>query len=1133
MHRIRTAVLRSSTAVVAISAIACGDDVALGEGGSGVFTTGEATATEGSTSTSSTTEVDSGADETGGMSGGGGGFPCSMQGMFDVYEPHLPDTLVAEDFAEDVDPSVVCDFDEIVDGDGIDSDRLDTNASGGVDTFDVFVYRPADNLGDWPDAPPHPAIFFAPGRGLNLVNRGGDLTNSNNHLYWPFFESLTEAGFVVVAIEPSNNDWSGGKRKAALACAMLWARDETNGWAGAGAAHLADAAVIMGHSRGGSGANRLSKALGCLASQDPEGDGCCFAPDTCDAYDDLPASTTLDSYELCSTVAIAPRWNGGDETRVLDADAAPYLAVQGSIDDDVLGQGMPAYDANVSEDDVVANDPSTLRSTDKVAIWVYGPTHRAWGGTMSSLGVRGRDQALATGPYYVEQFLRWQLFRDMDARESVLAPMLPFPGQSDFPAGIWSSGLWTVDGTSSADPDLAVYYEGDGDELVGAGRPLVFGNYTQGTIAEGADRLVVDSLARGNDTDDCDGVFGDSTLGGALTFAPLAGGGGSTVCQGPASVTVGAAGLGSVHDTEALELAWGDGAPGLQADWSLLDAQADPLSTVRNFTHLSIRLANLADDCPTVPDEFTVEVELEFENGGQLEQRFVTTNVIVDEHGEDVLSADLINTICASSQFMPAIRIPLVEFCDQGMTAIDSITAVRVRFPNSDVRHHAMIDSTEFTRDPSAAGTETCPQARHDWNCEATNTLVATETSCAGEPTPTCSPGDVSTNPAPLPVVPAMGEQEAFDGWVVHSPRGWIVDAESPTGDELDAIISLCVVACELEWSDNPFVEPNCSDEGAFETPTVRATPGRGAVHRIPAAYEDGTDLFVGQSLDCNLESDCCESFDEGLCAASPRRTSAAQEPVGRGEEWLLTVAGAVGADSSFAESPVYASLEGVVGYSECVEGNVEGPCPFYLGSLELELAEPLTIVLDCGSPATHVLESLTISLVQPAFGMAEEDTDWKAFPPGALVFEGQGEVDGMPFHVVRSNEEPIYVYGSEGWIQLQGINGSFIQFNVPCGEELADLLAWVEFDAIDWPGEPPAIFIDVPSEVECPGTVPLEHTTWDEESDFASLRWLVDGVLLEDETTSVDFTTGHELTAIVRDERGATKTATKLITCE
>lgn len=156
-----------------------------------------------------------------------------------------------------------------------------------------------------------------------------------------------------------------------------------------------------------------------------------------------------------------------------------------------------------------------------------------------------------------------------------------------------------------------------------------------------------------------------------------------------------------------------------------------------------------------------------------------------------------------------------------------------------------------------------------------------------------------------------------------------------------------------------------------------------------------------------------------------------------------------------------------------------------------------------------------------------------ESLPPGALILEAEGEVDGMSFHVIGPNQEPLYVYGGEGWIQLQGINGSWMEFSVPCGEEQADLLAWLGFDAVDWPGEPPIVSIDVPSTVSCPDDVPLDHTKLDQEEDIASIRWLVDGVLLEAETTSVDFTTSHELTAIVRDERGATATKTKMITCE
>ncbi|HWB77895.1 MAG TPA: hypothetical protein VG755_23175 [Nannocystaceae bacterium] len=97
----------------------------------------------------------------------------------------------------------------------------------------------------------------------------------------------------------------------------------------------------------------------------------------------------------------------------------------------------------------------------------------------------------------------------------------------------------------------------------------------------------------------------------------------------------------------------------------------------------------------------------------------------------------------------------------------------------------------------------------------------------------------------------------------------------------------------------------------------------------------------------------------------------------------------------------------------------------------------------------------------------------------------------------------------------------------------MTNVVVWWDFVAVDWPGEPPAIAIDVPSEVSCPDSIPLDHTKSDQEQDIASLRWRVDGVLMEEGTTAVDFTGPHTLTAIVRDERGATRTATKAIACE
>lgn len=72
-----------------------------------------------------------------------------------------------------------------------------------------------------------------------------------------------------------------------------------------------------------------------------------------------------------------------------------------------------------------------------------------------------------------------------------------------------------------------------------------------------------------------------------------------------------------------------------------------------------------------------------------------------------------------------------------------------------------------------------------------------------------------------------------------------------------------------------------------------------------------------------------------------------------------------------------------------------------------------------------------------------------------------------------------------------------------------------------------------MPSTVSCPDTIDLDYTAFDYDDDIESVRWLVDGVLMASSVTTLDFTTGHELTAIVRDERGATHTDTETVTCQ
>src|SRR5690606_26249400 len=118
---------------------------------------------------------------------------------------------------------------------------------------------------------------------------------------------------------------------------------------------------------------------------------------------------------------------------------------------------------------------------------------------------------------------------------------------------------------------------------------------------------------------------------------------------------------------------------------------------------------------------------------------------------------------------------------------------------------------------------------------------------------------------------------------------------------------------------------------------------------------------------------------------------------------------GVTWADSSYAEDPVMAERVGTIGYSFCAEGD-EVSCPFYVGSLELELTEPLELELDCNaSLELHELTELEIRLAQPALGIAQQGTSAKAFPPGSVVVEATGVVDGFPIHSRAPIESPIY----------------------------------------------------------------------------------------------------------------------------
>jgi hypothetical protein len=428
--------------------------------------------------------------------------------------------------------------------------------------------------------------------------------------------------------------------------------------------------------------------------------------------------------------------------------------------------------------------------------------------------------------------------------------------------------------------------------------------------------------------------------------------------------------------------------------------------------------------------------------------------------------------------------------------------------------------------------------AHSAWNCIATEGLLVVQTSCSGEPiSGECDIGDVEEDFLPLPEV-VNGPNDTFEGWVVHAP--WVRAPLEPTAADLAGILERCISTCELEYADDPFVSAACRAAEAFDEPTLNTTDDVGVYVAISDAFADGNGLFVGESLACDLRSNCSLEFDENLGPARSRRLSLAGAPLHRGEEWLLSITGEMEAGSSYAVpqllSDASAEMRGTVGYSRCATGNAT-TCPFYLGSMEVELLEPLQLDLECDSVLqSHELTELRIRLAQPAFGIAEEGTSWNGFPPGGLVLEAEGVVDEAPFTSRRAIEQPVYVYAADGLLTVQGsLDGFVIGFEVPCNGLMADVeVGWgfVEDQALEGP---PALGIGhLPATMSCPDELPLT-LEWadDPEGDYASLQWIVDGILLEGEWPTLTMTESHDITAVLRDSRGATRSATTTVACQ
>lgn len=968
----------------------------------------------------------------------------------------------------------------------------------------VYIYHP-DDAGDWPDEPPRPAMFFVPGAGQFVVNTPGAPLELYDHV----FDAVVAEGIPVFAAQPLTGIDSSLDREALLVCVMTWAKTP-GGWSRSGDGLIGEGAIIAGHSRGGAATNLLVND-----------------------FDDFVAMLPpMASYELCAATQIAPRWSGnvtGDvATNVqtpLEA-AVPLLVIQGALDEDTIGQGLASFDAMGAEDLAAALDPgvidhASLSPFDKLLLWVYGVRHNDFGGRADVLQSPEVDRADATGPTYLARFLRWHLFGDVSARSELLAAVDANALTTDFPSAVQPSSLW-----DDFEPQFSDH-----------GRPLVVGNFTQGIAAAGADRIVVDTLARGSTTESCasdpvPAFPSDSTLGLATIVDGLVD---DLICQGPMPTLGDGLGVATrQHQTEALLVGWGGTDPGGSVTWSL-QQDGEPAIDATGFTHLSLRVANLAQ-VPTLAcnvadsTSFDFVVELESEApGGQTATVSYDPGAAIQQIAAVVEGPAI--TACAAAQAMRTIRIPLTEFCGQGQVDLGQLSAIRLVFPSSATERRALIDSIELTRDPDAVGTSTCPTLTASWGCEVTEAFDAVETSCAGEPRPACAPTDRRTTELSAPLV-EDGIGPSFSGWVVHTPGGWVADPANPTANELDDILEQCQAACELEWSDAPAVNANCDDPLAWRQPVLRATRSIGPESCIPASAEDGSGIFTGQSLACSLEADCCEAFDEALCAARSQRPTPATVPMARGEEQRLQL-GTAGSKVEFITPTATATmpLTGTMGYSMCPEGETGTTCPFYLGSLAVSGTSSATIIDTCpdASTFTMVVDDLDIELLQPAMGIADAGSYLKGFPKGALHLQGQVTVDGESYTIRGVNEEPFTFTAGYFGLFAAGLD---IGLTLPCGSGTIDMIVRIDLRSAAILDEAPIATIDTPDEVSCPTTLALHGTAVDPDDDLASVRWVVDDVLIARGVSSIPMTSDHEIRLVARDARGATTTVRQSVHC-
>jgi len=418
--------------------------------------------------------------------------------------------------------------------------------------------------------------------------------------------------------------------------------------------------------------------------------------------------------------------------------------------------------------------------------------------------------------------------------------------------------------------------------------------------------------------------------------------------------------------------------------------------------------------------------------------------------------------------------------------------------------------------------------------CPATASLVATETSCTAEPVGgACPIGSEQENTIGLPSVDSLGSPVL--GWHVLAPVGDVADPQTPTEEELEILDARCIAACTAHWSSGEGITANCDDPAAFDLPEHFYDGAPGPYDLVLPDRKSGEGFFEGQSLACELDSTCCNAFDESLCPAVPDRTTPANDALGIGQEYLVALARSSNVQLHTVDGTYSSRLSGSAGYSFCRDGSATAACPFYLGSFAALATNPITVPLTCedGSTTVQLLEDFTVTLSQPAFGIAEGGgmAAAKGFPAGGLIFETSFTVGRQHFSKRRPSGRDVVITANGAAFSVSNLP---VSLEVPCNgsKAIVNVNLSAGSSATGALGAPPTVVNTTLAVGACGLSRPLTATVFDPNGDAGTVRWRVDGVLMAPGTTSMVVTGSHTVEAVVHDSRGAATTAKKAVSC-